>query len=348
MLSYEDICKKEYIREEADLALKSSNSKPAREKDNFSKNIEKLIEEIHVNLVNETYEFSDLRTMKVYEPKERKIDIPPFYPDRIYQRLMMDSVKDKFLDKFIDNTFSSIKGRGLMNCKDAIEDIIKKSPNWYYINIDVRKYFESIDHEILKNKLRDLDIDEKILGMHFKSIDKHKKGVAIGCYPSQYYANLYLSDFDYLMMWVTSGKYVRYMDNCIIWVETKSEAHKLLKFIKNYFTTFLKLSIKENWQVAQVERSPLRFCGYTYFCNHTLIKKNIKLSAKRKARELEKLNVDDDTWKKQMSAYYGWFKSCSGANLWRTLKNGRTITMKKETTNRHKNIKTLCTSRIIP
>lgn len=341
MLNYVDICNKEYIKIEADLALKSSNSKPSKEKDHFSKNFNKYIDEIYTSLINETYEFSDLRSMKVYEPKERKIDIPPFYPDRIYQRLMMDSIKDKFIEIFIDNTFSSIKGRGLMNCKDTIESIIKKYPGWYYINIDVKKYFESIDHEILKNKIRDLGIDEKILKMHFKSIDKHKKGIAIGCYPSQYYANLYLTDFDYLMMWYTSGKYIRYMDNCIIWVETKAEAHKLLQYIREYFNRYLKLTIKNNWQIAQVEKSPLRFCGYVYYSNRVLIKKNIKMSAKRKAKKLEKLGVDDNTWKMQMSAYYGWFKSCSGANLWKILKNGRIIIMKKETTNRHKNIKTL-------
>lgn len=329
MLTYEEICNLEYLKEEARLALESSNSKPSSEKEKYIKHSEELIKVVQESLINETYCFSALRTKTIYEPKERKIDIPPFFPDRIYQHAMMDAVKDKFLENFIDNTFSSIKGKGLLTCKNTIESIISTSQDWYYVNIDVKKYFESIDHEILKSKILELGIDPRIYRMHSLSIDIHSPGIAIGCFPSQYYANLYLSDFDHMMLWVTQGKYVRYMDNCVFWVRTKQEAKYWLKFIMSYFDKFLKLRVKNNWQIAPVNRQPLSFCGYVFFHDHTLLRKNIKVAAKNKAAKLDKMGVSDKEWKLQMSAYFGWFYSCSGANLWNKLKNGRGVTMPK-------------------
>ena len=341
MMTYEELCNIEFLRKEAELALKSSNSKSSSEKCSFNKNQDRLLKKIQLDLINETYKFSDLRTKTVHEPKERKIDIPPFFPDRIYQRAMMDAVSDRFMDAFIDNTFSSIKGRGLKSCKYTIENIIHRSKNWYYINIDVKKFFENIDHDILKEKLYSLGIDSKILKMHYASIDKHKRGIAIGCFPSQYYANLYLADFDYMMLWMTGSRYVRYMDNCVIWVETKQDAHKLLRFIEGYFHRFLKLEINKNWQIAQIEKQPLRFCGYVFYSDHTLLRKNIREAAKKKARQLDRKRVSDEEWKRQMASYYGWFISCSGKNLWKSLKKNRNIVMKKEKTITYKSLKTL-------
>lgn len=339
MKTYEEICDIDYLKYMADLALASSCSKPSSEKDKFLKNSAELLKKIQANLINETYEFSELRTKTIFEPKERKIDIPPFYPDRIYQHAMMDAVKDRFHEKFIKNTFSSIKFRGLILCKETVENIISETRGWYYVNIDAKKYFENINHDVLKDKILELEIDPRIYKMHCDSIDKHNPGIAIGCYPSQYYANLYLSDFDYMMTWVTGHKYVRYMDNCVFWVRTKQEAHYWLNFITAYFSKFLGLTVKENWQIAQIERQPLQFCGFVFHSDHTLVRKNIKQAAKKKARKLDKLGVSDEEWKQQMASYYGWFKHSNGANLWKTLKGNRSIKMKKE--NHYNGVKSL-------
>ena len=339
-MTFKELCNINYLRKEANLALQSSNSKKSSEKEVFIKNPDELLKKLQKTLENETYIYSPLRTKIIYEPKQRKIDIPPFYPDRIYQRAMMDAVSDLFLENFYGyNTFSSIKGQGLLSCKETIESIIKRSPGWYYINIDATKYFEHIDHDILKQKLSYLGMDPKIYKMHCACIDRHFPGVAIGCFPSQYYANLYLSDFDFMMMWMTSGRYVRYMDNCIIWAPTKKEAHQLLDHIRNYFNRFLKLTIKNNWQIAQIERQPLNFCGYVFYKDHTLLRKNIKQNMKKKARKLDKKGVSDKDWKFQMASYYGWAASCSGKNLWKSLKKDRDVIMKKEHV--YSNIKSL-------
>ena len=338
MMTYEEICDIKYLEKMAELALSSSCSKPSSEKEAYLKRSKELLEKVQYNLQNELYTFSKLRSKIIHEPKERKIDIPPFYPDRIYQHAMMDAIKDKFHEQFIDNTFSSIKGRGLLTCKNTLESIIKDSQGWYYVNADAKKYFENIDHDVLKQKLLDLDIDPRIYKMHCASIDMHNPGIAIGCYPSQYYANLYLSDFDHMMMWVTGCRYVRYMDNWVFWVKTKQEAHYWLNFIRAYFKKFLGLTIKENWQISRIEKQPLQFCGYTFYSDHTLLRKNIKLSAKKKARKLDKQGVSDKEWKQEMAAYYGWFIYCSGANLWKTIKKERVIKMKTQV---HKGVKTL-------
>lgn len=327
---YTFACTKRFIEESANLALNSASSIHNKGKQYFISHKTELINEIQYNLIHETYIFSKLHTYIIHEPKERKIDIPPFYPDRIYQHIAMDMFKDTFIKSFIKQTYSSIKGRGLHACINKVKEIRDKYPDYYYISIDIKKYFESIDLDILIQNLHSLQLDDKLLTMLVKSLRQHPKGLAIGCYTSQYLANFYLNDFDHVCMWMCNGLYVRYMDNCTMWVKTKEEAHRLLNFLRWYLQISRKLEIKNDWRIAKISTYPLRFCGFVIYPDHVRIRKNIKQNAQRAARKLDKKGVPDDIWKQKMASYYGWFKACNGAHLWRTIKNGRKIYMKQE------------------
>lgn len=96
----------------------------------------------------------------------------------------MDMFKDTFIKSFIKQTYSSIKGRGLHMCIDKVKEIRDEYTDYYYISIDIKKYFESVDLDILIQNLHHLQLDDKLLAMLIKSLRQHPKGLAIGCYTS--------------------------------------------------------------------------------------------------------------------------------------------------------------------
>lgn len=328
--SYEMLCKREYLERAADLALLSGKGKITPDKQAFISKRHELMDKLEDMVRNETYKFSDLYQFKVYEPKERVIDVPNFFPDRILERAVTDLVKPLIIDSLIANTFGSILGRGLHQCVALIATTLQARKDIkYFVKIDAHHYYESINHERLKNIIRTLVADAGIIKMLDAIIDVHSRGLAIGVYPSQYLANFYLSIVDWA---ITEGYgseyYYRYMDDIVILVRDKQEANKVMNILKELFT-ISKLTIKNNARIAPISYG-INFCGYVVYSECTLLRRSIKIKAQRKARALDKAGVPDLVWAQQMASYYGWFKHANCAHLWLSLVKNRKIHYKSK------------------
>lgn len=328
--SYEVLCKREYLERAADLALLSGRGKITPDKQAFINKRHELMDKLEDMVRNETYKFSDLYQFKVYEPKERVIDVPNFFPDRILERAVTDLIKPLIIDSLIDNTFGSILGRGLHQCVTQIAEVTKSNKDIkYFVKIDAHHYYESIDHERLKNIIRTLVADAGIIRMLDAIIDVHSRGLAIGVYPSQYLANFYLSIVDWAITeGYGYGYYYRYMDDIVILVRDKKEANQVLEIVKDLFT-IAKLTIKNNLRIAPITYG-IDFCGYVVKSDCVLLRKSIKLKAQRKARSLDKAGVSDKVWGQQMASYFGWFKHANCAHLWLSLVKNRKIHYKSK------------------
>lgn len=155
-----------------------------------------------------SYKTSPYVTYKIYEPKERLIYRLPYYPDRIAHHAIMNVVKEHWTKQFITNTYSCIEHRGIHKClKDLKRDLRKTRGNnetQYCLKLDITKFYPSIDHNILKSIISRKIKDTKVLEILYEIIDSvngingiYGKGVPIGNYLSQYFANLYLTGFDH-------------------------------------------------------------------------------------------------------------------------------------------------------
>lgn len=89
----------------------------------------------------------------MYEPKERRIDHPDVYPDKILHNCVMNIIGPVLYDKFTADTYGSIKGRGIKRAADKLKPALRDNPTAYFVQLDVRKYYQSIDHNILKGLL---------------------------------------------------------------------------------------------------------------------------------------------------------------------------------------------------
>lgn len=286
--------------------------------DIHDKNKEGNILKLHEALKNKTYKTSEYEIFKIYEPKERFIYRLPYYPDRITHHAVMLIMEPIWMSLFTADTYSCIKGRGIHSCSEKLKIALKQDVlgTKYCLKIDVRKFYPSIDHEILKSILARKIKDKDLLWL-FEEVISSAEGVPIGNYLSQYFANVYLAYFDH---WIKEHKkirhYYRYADDMVFLGNSKQDLQDLFIEIKAYMAENLKLEIKANYQVFPVKERGIDFVGYRFWHTHTLLRKSIKKSFARAVAKKKST--------KTLNSYYGWAKHCNSINLLRKLSNGIT------------------------
>ncbi len=178
----------------------------------------------------------------------------------------------------------------------------------------LKKFYPSINQDILKSKFRKIIKDKDTLDLIDLIIDSGKEGLPIGNYTSQWFANFYLQDLDHYIKEVLKVKYyIRYMDDMVLFSNNKKE----LKKMKYAIDDFLKnegLKIKEDWQLFKTESRPIDFLGYRFYRGYTTLRRSNFLRIKRRAKKIakkEELNFKDAS---AMLSYSGWLKHCDSYN----------------------------------
>lgn len=283
----------------------------------FDKNKDNLLLDLQRKLINGEYETSEYYVFKIYEPKEREIFKLPYYPDRIVHHAIMNIMEPIWVSAFVKGTYSYIRKRGIHKALKDVKFALKDEINTQYcLKLDIRKFYPSIDHDILKTIIRKKIKDKRLLSL-LDEIIESAQGVPIGNYLSQFFANLYLT---YLDHWIKEQKkvryYFRYADDIVILGRDKQELRDLFYNIQDYLNNKLKLNFKDNWQIFKVDSRGIDFVGYRIFHTHTLLRKHIKKRFCKKINKLnKKQNLDKDTYKQKICGYIGWIKYCNGRNL---------------------------------
>jgi len=307
---WEKIISLENLREADRRARKGKGCQPGVKA--HDKNREENLQQLHCMLGSQTYRTSPYTIFTIHEPKERQIHRLPYYPDRIVHHAVMNILEGIFMSQFTADTYSCVKGRGIHGAANAIKRTLRdESGTRYCLKLDIKKFYPSIEHSILKNLLRRKFKDEKLLWLLEEIIDS-AAGLPIGNYLSQYLANFYLTGFD---RWLKQEKrvryYFRYADDLVLLAPDKASLHLLLAEIRKYLCNKLKLQVKGNYQIFPVASRGIDFVGYVFFHTHTLLRKGIK---QRMARSLAKKPSIPT-----LASYYGWVKHCNGNHLFKKL-----------------------------
>lgn len=281
----------------------------------FEKDLEENLKTLQRELINETYKTSEYSVFMVYEPKERTVYRLPFR-DRIVHHAIMNILEPIWTSIFISNTYSCIKGRGIHGVLKHLKRDLKDVENTQYcLKLDIKKFYLSIDHVILKKIVRKKIKDNKLLHLLDEIIDS-APGVPIGNYLSQFFANLYLSYFDHWLKEEMQVKYYyRYADDIVILGKNKMYLHGLLIAINDYLKNRLKLQIKENYQVFPVDDRGIDFVGYVFRHKYILMRKSIKKNLCRNAAKLNKKHIGEKEYKQKIAPWIGWAKHCNSRNL---------------------------------
>jgi len=281
------------------------------------RNKEANLKKLQEAFTNLTYKTSEYFVFKIYEPKEREIYRLPYFPDRIAHHALMNQLEPIWEKLFIHTSYACRKKKGIHKAVQDIKKVLRrdKENTKYCLKLDVKKFYPSIDHDILKSIVRRKIKDSKALTLLDEIIDS-AAGVPIGNYLSQYFANLYLTYFDHWIKEVKRVKYYfRYADDIVTFSNNKEDLHELRKDIEEYLSSNLKLRLKRNYQIFPLDSRGLDFVGYKFFHTHTLLRKSIKLGLYKSLRKLRKWKRSSKYIQKKLCAYFGWLKFCNSKHL---------------------------------
>jgi len=175
--------------------------------------------------------------------------------------------------------------------------------------MDVRKFYPSINHAVLKQIIRRKIKCKDTLWLIDEIIDS-TSGVPIGNYLSQYFGNLYLCSLDHFIKEYHRVKYYfRYCDDLVLLANRKKRLRRILKTIINFLKD-IKLLPKKNYQISPVDDRGIDFLGYRFFHNFILLRKSIVKKFKTKIDYALNNWVysNKQTIVNGIMSYWGWFK----------------------------------------
>lgn len=234
----------------------------------FNLKQEEYIMWLYERLKTGTYKHSGYTVFYVTEPKLRKIE-KSIYLDRIVHRWVVDNfLEPYFVPTFISTSYACLKNKGMhkacLDVQSTMKHLERIWGEYYILKMDVRKYFQNIDKDILYRILLRKVQDNKLLWLLKEIIysNEGKKGLAIGNYTSQMFANIYLNEVDqYIKNSLHCKYYFRYLDDSVCMFKTKEEAKVALERIKEFLAKNLELELNEKTQIFK-NRQGVNFCGY--------------------------------------------------------------------------------------
>ena len=286
----------------------------------FDRHREENLERLHDLLLSGNYQTSRYTFFQVHDPKERTIARLPYYPDRIVHHAIMNVLEPIFNKLYTADTYACIKGRGAHLARKRIKEILRRDPDGtrYCLKLDIRKYYPSIDHDVLKEIIRRKIRDARLLALLDEIIDS-APGLPIGNYLSQTLANVYLAYFDHFVKERLGVRYYfRYVDDIVILAEDKDKLRGYLARIRGELAT-LHLQVKDNWQVFPIEARGLDFLGFVFYHTHIRLWKRIKRNIFRALSRLRNMRLSARQIRLAVGSYLGWLKYTDSRNLAYTL-----------------------------
>ena len=259
----------------------------------FNLKQEEYIMWLYEKLKTGTYKHSGYTTFYVTEPKVRLIE-KSIYMDRIVHRWYVDNfMKEYFIKSFISTSYACLENKGMHKACIDVQNTMKHCKriwnNYYIIKMDVAKYFQNIDKTILYNILQKKIKDPKLLWLTKEILYSNgkEKGLPIGNYTSQCFANIYLNELDqYAKNKMKLKYYYRYMDDIVVMVKSKKEAIQKLQLIREFLEKNLKLELNSKTQIFKSAQG-VNFCGYKINEYRLKIRTKGKKKLKEKIKKLK-------------------------------------------------------------
>lgn len=242
----------------------------------FSLNLIPELMSLYSELNSFNYEPKPINTFTIFcksGQKQRTITNPHFR-DLIVQHTLYNSIYQAFDKTFIHDSYGCRIGKGTHKASKQCQRFMRFcNKDSYFLQLDISKYYYSINHDILKESLKRVIKDENVLNIAISFLDtKEGIGLNVGAMISQLYGLIYLNRLDHYIKRVLKVKYyIRYVDDMVIIGETKEQCLYLKQRIEEYIHKYLKLKFSK-WQIKKISQG-INFVGYRTWQNKKLVRK---------------------------------------------------------------------------
>jgi len=308
----------------------------------FTFNLEENLMQLSEELKNHTYRITGYREFYIYEPKQRLIMALPFR-DRVVQWAIYQLINPTLDKTYIDDSYGCRVGKGTHSAVKRLHywlnQVNRKPVKYYYLKLDISKYYYRIDHDILINilekKIKDTELLDLLIGIikfdgtafGMKLDGKVEnpedrlfgKGMPIGNLTSQMFANLYLNELDqYCKRELSIKYYVRYMDDVIILSDNKKLLHEYKTLIEDFLNNKLNLHLNNKTAIRPITLG-VEFVGFKVWPTHIKMRKSTALKMKRRikyvVKQYNKNLIPFDKVNAIVQSYMGIMKHCNSYNL---------------------------------
>lgn len=273
------------------------------------------------------YNMGNYLTFKVFEPKERIIMALPF-SDKVVQQYLCDYILEPAMERhFIYDTYACRKKKGVHAGLNRLEYFMKRHYNRYgydgwILKCDIKSFFYSIDHDVLKEMLFRLLNDHKGVHWIFEIIidSTSNPGIPLGNQTSQWFANFYLSELDHFIKEKLRVKhYIRCADDFVLVHNDKNYLRYCLVEIQKYVEDKLKLQLNQKTHIFPLHNG-VDFLGFHMYLTKTgkVVRKIRRNSKTKMRRKIKKFNTMLDEGKISKSAidrsFQSWLNHASHGN----------------------------------
>lgn len=300
----------------------------------FEFRLEGNIFELHHQLQGKSYSHGEYCGFYITDPKVRHIH-KAMVRDRVVHHALFSVLNALFEPNFISDSFSCRKGYGTHKGFGKLVSYARKvSQNYtqtcWLLKCDIKKFFDSVDHEILLSIIEKRVKDKDVLWLVREIIESYEtasgRGIPIGNLTSQLFANVYLNELDLFVKHQMRIKhYLRYTDDFIILSKDRSYLYHCTSTLKQFLNESLKLELHPNKTVVRRLEWGIDFLGYVALPHYEVLRTKTK---RRIFRQIEKKimsykfgNIDGNTLNQTLASYFGVLKHADAYKLENLLKN---------------------------
>lgn len=330
---FEKIVAFENLLDAAKKARRGKRYRPSTARFHFE--LEKEIVALQRDLIERRYRHGPYHDFHIRDPKPRLISAAP-YRDRVVHHALCNVVEPIFDATFIHDSYACRKGKGTHAAVDRFTAFSRKNP--YVLKCDIRKYFHSVDHDILFDLVRRKIKCPGTLWLVRTVIDSREdsgridyfpgddlftpyqrtRGLPIGNLTSQFFANVYLNGMDHFIKEILGCRhYIRYVDDFVVFEPVKEHLHDILRETTAYLET-LRLRLHPKKCQIYRTRDGVPFLGYHVFPDHRLLDARNALAMRRRMRKMarqyrsKRISLD-----KTRQRIHSWIGHASHADTWK-------------------------------
>ncbi len=294
----------------------------------FERNLEDNLNDLHEALKNKTYHHGKYFSFYVHDPKQRHIH-KASVADRVVHHLLYKFLYELFDKTFIYDSYSCRLSKGTHKGVERLEKVARKvsknySRDCWSLKCDIKKFFASVDHEILlellEKKIKDPDIIWLLKHVinSFHSEKGKSKGIPLGNLTSQVFGNIYMNELDQFVKHHLGVKYyLRYADDFLFLAPDRESLNLYLEPIKEFLSSKLKLDLHPKKIIFRKLEWGIDFLGYLTLPYYRIP----RTKTKRRIFKQIKTKIDSPNFNQSLQSYLGYFIHANSYKLTQKLKN---------------------------